>query len=566
MEIKIIIVFLKHIFYNFIYRFIKIYKTMKKNVVFGFLGNVLDQRGKGKRRWKNWRPTIDLCHQSDMPVTRLELLYYPNDYDLLCTIVKDIKILSPHTEVNPIEVNINDPWDFEQVYTFLFDLSKNYTFNSEQEEYYLHITTGTHVAQICWFLLAESRYFPAKLLQMSPPKKEPLTENNEIEQDDLIALTPCGIMSIIDLNLNRYDKILTRFQQYAQQATELLKSGIATRNRQFNQLIAEIEQVASRSHAPILLCGPTGAGKSFLAKQIYLLKQTNHQVKGQFVEINCATLRGDSAMSTLFGHVKGAFTGANLARTGLLKNADGGLLFLDEIGELGLDEQAMLLKAIEEKQFYPFGSDKPIHSDFQLIAGTNKDLKSAITNGEFREDLFARINLWSYQLPGLVDRKEDIEPNIDFELARYAKEYGIMPRFNQQSRQAYLKFATSPQALWQGNFRELNSSIIRMATLAPQANITTEQVEQEIKRLSQNWTSTQNSYDDLIPNEIDEFDRYQLEKVIEICQKSSSLSEAGRQLFAISRTKKQRSNDADRLKKYLAKFGLSWERIHSKNG
>ena len=105
-----------------------------------------------------------------------------------------------------------------------------------------------------------------------------------------------------------------------------------------------------------------------------------------------------------------------------------------------------------------------------------------------------------------------------------------------------------------------------MATLAPQANITIEQVEQEIKRLSQNWTSAQNSYDDLIPNEIDEFDRYQLEKVIEICQKSSSLSEAGRQLFAISRTKKQRSNDADRLKKYLAKFGLSWEIIHSKNG
>ncbi|WP_276893653.1 RNA repair transcriptional activator RtcR [Frischella perrara] len=535
---------------------------MKKNVVFGFLGNVLDQRGKGKRRWKHWRPTIDLCHQPNMPVTQLELLYFPNDYNLLCETVKDIKILSPHTEVNPIEVNINDPWDFEQVYTFLFDISKSYTFNSEQEAYYLHITTGTHVAQICWFLLAESRYFPAKLLQMSPPKKATLTENNEVEKAD----PPCGVMSIIDLNLHRYDKILTRFQQYAHQATELLKSGIATRNPQFNQLIAEIEQVASRSHAPILLCGPTGAGKSFLAKQIYLLKQTNHQIKGQFVEINCATLRGDSAMSTLFGHVKGAFTGANLARTGLLKHADGGLLFLDEIGELGLDEQAMLLKAIEEKQFYPYGSDKPIQSNFQLIAGTNKDLKQAIAQGEFREDLFARINLWSYQLPGLVDRKEDIEPNIDFELARYAKEYGIMPRFNQQSRNAYLKFATSPQALWQGNFRELNSSIIRMATLAPQANITIEQVEQEIKRLNQNWTSTQNSYDDLIPVEIDEFDRYQLEKVLEICQKSNSLSEAGRQLFAISRTKKQRSNDADRLKKYLAKFGLSWEIIHSKNG
>ncbi|NUF48983.1 RNA repair transcriptional activator RtcR [Gilliamella sp. ESL0250] len=536
---------------------------MKKNVVFGFLGNVLDQRGKGKRRWRHWRPTIDLCYQSEIGFNRLELLYYQNDYHLLCEVIKDIKTLSPQIEVTPIAINIDDPWDFEQVYTCLFDISKNYAFNPEQENYYVHITTGTHVAQICWFLLAESRYYPAKLLQMSPPEKHQSASQSymELTENELIRQVPCGKMNIIDLNLHRYDKILTRFQQYAHQATDLLKSGIATRNQQFNQLIAEIEQVASRSHAPILLCGPTGAGKSFLAKQIYLLKHSNHQISGQFVEINCATLRGDSTMSTLFGHVKGAFTGANLARTGLLKNADGGLLFLDEIGELGLDEQAMLLKAIEEKQFYPFGSDKPIQSDFQLIAGTNKDLKQAIKQGEFREDLFARINLWSYQLPSLAQRKEDIEPNIDYELARYAKEYGIMPRFNQQSRRAYLAFATSPDALWLGNFRELNSSIIRMATLAPQANITLEQVEKEIARLKQNWGQSRNDHS-LIPTDIDEFDRYQLEKVIEICQKSETLSAAGRHLFAVSRTKKQRSNDADRLKKYLAKFGLSWEVIH----
>lgn len=535
---------------------------IKKNVVFGFLGNVLDQRGKGKKRWKQWRPTIDLCHQADTPISRLELLYFENDYPLLCKIIKDIKTLSPYTDVKPIVAKIENPWDFEQVYTFLFDIAKSYCFNPDKEDYYLHITTGTHVVQICWFLLAESRYYPAKLLQMSPPPKKQVVEEN-IEQDEakLIAAVPCGQMNIIDLNLHRYDQILTRFQHYADHATKLLKSGIATRNQQFNQMIAEIEKVASRSFAPILLCGPTGAGKSFLAKQIYLLKQNNHQIRGPFVEINCATLRGDSAMSTLFGHVKGAFTGANFARTGLLKNADNGLLFLDEIGELGIDEQAMLLKAIEEKQFYPVGSDKPVQSNFQLIAGTNKDLKQAISQGEFREDLFARINLWSYQLPGLAERKEDIEPNIDYELANYAKEYGLLPRFNQQSRAAYLQFATSNQALWQGNFRELNGSLIRMATLAPQGNITLEQVEKEITRLKQNWNLS-NQYEDLITEPIDEFDRYQLEKVIDVCRKSTSLSDAGRQLFAVSRIKKQHNNDADRLKKYLAKFGLSWDLIN----
>ena len=533
----------------------------KKNIVFSFLGNVLDQRGKGKKRWTRWRPTIDICNHPEWPIYRLELIYHTQDSKLLEEIILDIKTIAPDTQVNPIPVQIQDPWDFEEVYTCLLDIAKNYTFNNEQENYYLNITTGTHVMQICWFLLAESRFYPARLLQSSPPARPSASpENLAAEPIANPPLCPSGQINIIDLNLNRYDQILTRFQQYATQATELLKSGIATKNRHYNQLISEIEQVASRSHAPILLCGPTGAGKSFLARQIYRLKLNQHQITGQFVEINCATLSSDNAMSTLFGHIKGAYTGASLGRNGLLRQADNGVLFLDEIGELGLDEQAILLKAIEEKQFYPLGADKLVSSNFQLIAGTNKDLKQAIIRGTFREDLYARINLWSYQLPGLAERKEDIEPNIDFELARFAQEYGTMPRFNQQSRDRYIQFATSAMATWPGNFRELTASITRMATLSIQGNITLEQVENEIRRLQIHWQQATLS-DALIPAEIDEFDRYQLEKVIEVCRKSRTLSEAGRYLFAVSRAQKQRANDADRLKKYLAKFDLSWEQI-----
>lgn len=533
----------------------------KKNIVFSFLGNVLDQRGKGKKRWTRWRPTIDICNHPEWPIYRLELIYHTQDRKLLEEIILDIKTIAPDTQVNPIPVQIQDPWDFEEVYTCLLDIAKNYTFNNEQENYYLNITTGTHVMQICWFLLAESRFYPARLLQSSPPARPSASpENLAAEPIANPPQCPSGQINIIDLNLNRYDQILTRFQQYATQATELLKSGIATKNRHYNQLISEIEQVASRSHAPILLCGPTGAGKSFLARQIYRLKLNQHQITGQFVEINCATLSSDNAMSTLFGHIKGAYTGASLGRNGLLRQADNGVLFLDEIGELGLDEQAILLKAIEEKQFYPLGADKLVSSNFQLIAGTNKDLKQAIICGTFREDLYARINLWSYQLPGLAERKEDIEPNIDFELARFAQEYGTMPRFNQQSRDRYIQFATSAMATWPGNFRELTASITRMATLSIQGNITQEQVENEIRRLQIHWQQVTLS-DALIPAEIDEFDRYQLEKVIEVCRKSRTLSEAGRYLFAVSRAQKQRANDADRLKKYLAKFDLSWEQI-----
>lgn len=533
----------------------------KNNVIFGFVGNVVDQRGKGSKRWGRWRPTVDICNHPELPISRFELLYLASDSKLLDQIVEDIHTISPQTQVNPVKVQLCNPWDFEEVYTYLLDLAKGYKFDTEEENYFLNITTGTHVMQICWFLLAESRFYPARLMQPSPSdttEAEPEKDLSLPEEHQQLSIR--GKINIIDLNLHRYDQILTRFQQYASQATELLKSGIATRNIDYNQLITEIEQVASRSHAPILLCGPTGAGKSFLAKQIYQLKLNQHQLSGLFVEINCATLCGDNAMSTLFGHHKGAFTGAITARSGLLKQADNGLLFLDEIGELGLDEQAILLKAIEEKKFYPLGSDKLVSSQFQLIAGTNRDLKQSIAEGKFREDLYARINLWSYRLPGLAERKEDIEPNIDFELARYAQEYGTMPRFNQQSRSRYVNFATSATALWTGNFRELTASITRMATLATQGNITMVQVEDEIQRLQQHWQQGTIA-DALIPSELDEFDRYQLEKVLEVCRKSRTLSEAGRYLFAVSRAQKQRANDADRLKKYLAKYDISWEQI-----
>jgi transcriptional regulatory protein RtcR len=116
-------------------------------------------------------------------------------------------------------------------------------------------------------------------------------------------------------------------------------------------------------------------------------------------------------MSALFGHVKGAFTGAVQSRPGLLRSADGGVLLLDEIGELGLDEQAMLLHAIEDKAFLPVGTDREAQSDFQLGAGTNRDLSQAVRIGRFRDDLLARINLWTFRLPGLPRPRDAALPS-----------------------------------------------------------------------------------------------------------------------------------------------------------
>src|SRR5438876_4605306 len=445
----------------------------KPIVIIGLLGTTLDA-GRMQDRWQSWRPTVAICRQPDFVVKRLELLHGIRDKSLARRVADDIAAVSPETTVRPHEIEFGDPWDFERVYETLFKFARTYPFETDSEDYLIHITTGTHVAQICLFLLTESRYLPGRLLQSSPERDR----------------TAPGTIKIIDLDLSKYDRIASRFHQEQRDAVSYLKGGIDTRNVAFNQLIDRIEQVAVATGDPLLLMGPTGAGKSKLARRIFELKKLRHAVTGDFVDVNCATVRGDAAMSTLFGHVKGAFTGALRDRAGVLRIADKGVLFLDEIGELGIDEQAMLLRALEEKTFLPLGSDREAHSDFQLIAGTNQDLFAAVREGRFREDLLARINLWTFSLPGLRARPEDIEPNLQFELDQYAQKTGNRITFSKEARQRFLEFALSPDSTWKGNFRDLNAAVARMATLTLGGRISVEIVNEEIERLTHSWTDS----------------------------------------------------------------------------
>jgi len=281
-------------------------------------------------------------------------------------------------------------------------------------------------------------------------------------------------------------------------------------------------------------------------------------------------------MSALFGHVKGAFTGAVRDRPGLLLSADDGLLFLDEVGELGLDEQAMLLRALEEKRFLPLGSDREVSSDFQLIAGTNRELAAAVREGLFRDDLLARINLWTFRLPALTERREDIEPNVDYELEQFRRRTGTAVTFSKEAREQFLGFATGAQARWPGNFRDLSAAITRLATLAPGGRITSDQVKAELTHLRAAWSNepSRSAASRLLEQvvapdlaaHLDRFERVQLEDVLSVCRRSPSLSSAGRVLFDRSRERKKIANDADRLRKYLARFDLEWAELKQKLG
>ncbi len=522
------------------------------NILISFLGTTLDAYRRGEARWNTWRPSVALAMQDDLHFDQYYIIYQPSFEDLFKRISDDILLCSPDTQIIPVQIQMEDPWDFEEVYSKLYDFSREYDFSQEENQYYIHITTGTHVAQICLFLLNESHHLPGKLIQSQPTHR-----GNPAK----------GKYNLIDLDLSRYDLLAKRFAEERHSDQDFLKSGIATRNRQFNELIETIERVAVHSREPILLTGPTGAGKSQLARKIYELKRLNKQVQGSFVDVNCATLRGDQAMSTLFGHKKGAFTGATTDRPGLLKTADGGILFLDEIGELGMDEQAMLLRAIEEKSFLPLGSDHEESSSFQLICGTNRDLTQSIKSGRFRADLLTRINLWDFELPGLAERREDIESNLDYELNRFSEASGKHITFNKEARERFLEYALHPETAWSGNFRELNAMVVRMATLASGGRIDLKTVQAEIARVRKKTPPAEadNALAELLgadyAERFDRFDLAQLRETIAVCRTSGSLAEAGKRLFAVSRLNRRSVNDSDRLGKYLAKYGLDFAKI-----
>src|SRR6202035_95009 len=197
-------------------------------VVIGLLGTTLDM-GKHPDRWQNWRPSVALCRQPDLIVKRFELLHGSREKSLADLVSRDVSTVSPETEMRLHQIDFGDPWDFEQVYEALFNFARAYPFDTDSEDYLIHITTGTHVAQICLFLLTESRHLPARLLQTSPPRA---------------PATGAGSCTIIDLDLSKYDRIAVRFRAEQRDALSFLKAGIETKNRAFNQLIEQIEHVA----------------------------------------------------------------------------------------------------------------------------------------------------------------------------------------------------------------------------------------------------------------------------------------------------------------------------------
>jgi two-component system NtrC family response regulator len=216
-----------------------------------------------------------------------------------------------------------------------------------------------------------------------------------------------------------------------------------------------VERVA-KARSPVLLLGPTGAGKEVLAQSIH---DAGPGVSRPFVAVNCASLGPELMESELFGHEKGSFTGAIAAKPGKFELASGGTIFLDEVGEISLPLQAKLLRVLQEKEFFRVGGLRVIKSDARVIAATHRPLKDMVKAGTFREDLFFRLNILTYELAPLCERRDDIPILIDFFLDRFSRELGNRIELNPEARALMLRYN------YPGNIRELQNVLERLTVL-----------------------------------------------------------------------------------------------------
>jgi two-component system nitrogen regulation response regulator NtrX len=231
--------------------------------------------------------------------------------------------------------------------------------------------------------------------------------------------------------------------------------------------------MAARSDARVLLIGESGTGKELLAAHIH---ESSPFASGPFVKVNCAAIPTELIESELFGHEKGAFTGAAGMRRGKFELAHGGTLFLDEVGDLYANSQAKLLRVLQEGEFHRVGGEQTIRVSVRVVSATNRDLASMVAQGKFREDLYYRLSVVPIRVPALRERPQDIRPMAEYFLSEFCARNNFKPKGVDEGVYAILEAYG-----WPGNARELRNAVERMAILTPGDCITRDSVPMEIR-------------------------------------------------------------------------------------
>jgi transcriptional regulatory protein RtcR len=562
-----------------------------RRIGYSFLGVKLDVMGfakeePGSERRKRWRPTVAFC--AWLKLDELRLIYQREHKKLADTIQDDLEALvrnkdpgypslpasegvSPREAPGGIVVHHDlidlapDPWDLARLYEELERLIHERWLKDIEDqgsERFVHLRTGHTPAQIAMYQLALSGKLPARVVHTISPTDPVLPATARSSPD-----TTWGSCRVYEpdpndnlgVALKRDHAALSPRARQVSAALHREKHPESVNTLKRDRFVSRVARVRE----PVLLLGATGTGKTTLARDIHEMRQRTQRAQkrsGDFVAVNCATLSGETVNSELFGHAKGAFTGAHDPRRGFLREADGGTLFLDEVGELPLDTQARLLKALDEKRFRPLGSTGDAESDFLLIAATNRDLREFVRERRFRDDLLCRLDVFRFDVPNLRERLDEFESLFDGALRSYDPKLRITP----EARAHYLDFARSNEATWAGNFRDLRASAARLATCAEDQTVTIDDVNEELNELRERWTPGTSIAPRIGEQHLGSHGRRLsahelawLDEVKRVCRASRTQAEAGRRLFPESNAR----NKSDRLAKYLKRNGLSFEAI-----
>lgn len=359
---------------------------------------------------------------------------------------KAISELHPDSQVQVLEINLDDPTNYQEILKGLRTHIQRIIEDFHSANFFVAVASGTPQMHACWLLLTVSGEFPANILNVRPPR---------------FVTAERPLVNIVDLSDPSFPII--RFHNEPVPVDESETDINAVRDQigiigdhPSIKRSLEMGAMLAPSQSPVLVLGETGTGKELIARFIHRLSGRQREI---FVTVNCAAIPEDLVESLLFGHKKGAFTGAVNDQVGKFDAADKGTLFLDEIGELPLAAQAKLLRILQDGMVEPLGYSKPHKVDVRVVGATNRDLRKLVRQKKFREDLYYRLNVGEVKIPPLRERRSDI-PKLTL---------NILDRINNQLR--YPK-RLSTEALsrlqahdWPGNVRDLENVIERSVRL-----------------------------------------------------------------------------------------------------
>lgn len=357
------------------------------------------------------------------------------------------------------EISLSSPIDYASIYAEVAKHLKAIGLPRQDVELTFHLSPGTPAMASIWIMLAKTR-FPAKLIQTSKEH---------------------GLQTV-DFPFDLASDFLPEFLQRSSERIGRLADGPTESSPQFSKILHRSTAVSRQIQlarriavhdVPVLILGETGTGKELFAEAICAASE---RAGKPFVAINCGAISPELANSELFGHIKGAFTGATNSRKGHFQEAHGGTLFLDEVGDLPLESQVRLLRALQAKEVTPVGDSRPVQVDVRIVAATHRDLLADVSSGRFREDLFHRLAVGIVHLPPLRERDGDIELLAETFLNQINSDARGKPEAQEKkiSENARKLLLLHP---WPGNIRELYHSLLRAAIWSTGPVITAEDLQ-----------------------------------------------------------------------------------------